>query len=31
MPIKVPESAFRWGFKVVLTLVALDILREAAF
>jgi uncharacterized protein len=29
--VKVPESAFRWGFKIVLTLVALDILREAAF
>ncbi|MHB1101371.1 MAG: sulfite exporter TauE/SafE family protein [Devosia sp.] len=29
--VKVPESAFRWGFKIVLTLVALDILREAVF
>lgn len=29
--VKVPESAFRWGFKVLLTLVALDILREALF
>lgn len=29
--VKVPESAFRWGFKIVLSLVALDILREAAF
>jgi uncharacterized membrane protein YfcA len=29
--VKVPESAFRWGFKVLLTFVALDILREALF
>ncbi|WP_299644723.1 sulfite exporter TauE/SafE family protein [Devosia sp.] len=29
--VKVPESAFRWGFKIVLTLVALDLLREALF
>ena len=29
--VKVPESAFRWGFKIVLSLVALDILREALF
>lgn len=29
--VKVPESAFRWGFKIVLTVVALDILREAIF
>ncbi len=29
--LKVPESAFRWGFKVVLSLVALDLLREALF
>lgn len=27
--VKVPEAAFRWGFKIVLTLVALDLLREA--
>ena len=27
--VRVPEAAFRWGFKVVLTLVALDLLREA--
>lgn len=27
--VKVPESAFRWGFKLILSLVALDILREA--
>lgn len=27
--VKVPESAFRWGFKIILSLVALDILREA--
>jgi uncharacterized membrane protein YfcA len=29
--VKVPESAFRWGFKIVLSLVAFDILREALF
>jgi len=29
--VKVPESAFRWGFKILLTLVAIDILREALF
>lgn len=29
--VKVPESAFRLGFKIVLSLVALDILREALF
>lgn len=29
--VKVPEAAFRWGFKVVLTLVALDLLRTALF
>jgi uncharacterized membrane protein YfcA len=27
--VKVPEVAFRWGFKIVLSLVALDLLREA--
>jgi uncharacterized membrane protein YfcA len=27
--VKVPEAAFRWGFKIVLTIVALDLLREA--
>lgn len=27
--VRVPEAAFRWGFKIVLTLVALDLLREA--
>lgn len=27
--VRVPESAFRWGFKLVLSLVALNILREA--
>ena len=29
--LKVPESAFRWGFKILLSLVALDLLREALF
>lgn len=29
--VRVPEAAFRWGFKLVLTLVALDLLREALF
>jgi uncharacterized membrane protein YfcA len=29
--VKVPEAAFRWGFKIVLTLVALDLLRGALF
>ena len=29
--VKVPEAAFRWGFKIVLTLVALDLLRTALF
>lgn len=29
--VKVPESAFRWGFRIVLSLVALDILRDAVF
>jgi uncharacterized membrane protein YfcA len=29
--VKVPESAFRWGFKVILTLVALDLLRGVLF
>ena len=29
--VKVPEGAFRWGFKIVLSLVALDILRDATF
>lgn len=29
--VKVPEAAFRWGFKIVLTLVTLDLLREALF
>lgn len=28
---RVPEAAFRWGFKLVLTVVALDLLREALF
>lgn len=27
--VKVPESAFRWGFRIILTLVALDLLRGA--
>lgn len=27
--VKVPEAAFRWGFKIILTLVALDLLRHA--
>ena len=27
--VKVPESAFRWGFKIILSLVALDLLRVA--
>lgn len=29
--VKVPEAAFRWGFKLVLTVVALDLLRTALF
>ncbi|WP_055048384.1 sulfite exporter TauE/SafE family protein [Devosia sp. A16] len=29
--VRVPEAAFRWGFKLVLTLVALDLLRTALF
>jgi uncharacterized membrane protein YfcA len=29
--VKVPESAFRWGFRIVLSLVALDLLRHAVF
>jgi uncharacterized protein len=29
--VKVPESAFRWGFKIILSLVALDLLRGAIF
>lgn len=29
--VRVPEAAFRWGFKIVLTLVALDLLRNALF
>ena len=29
--VKVPESAFRWGFKIILSLVALDLLRGAVF
>ena len=29
--VKVPESAFRWGFKLILTLVALDLVRSAVF
>lgn len=29
--VKVPESAFRWGFKIILTLVALDLVRGALF
>lgn len=29
--VRVPESAFRWGFKIILTLVALDLLRGALF
>jgi len=29
--VKVPESAFRWGFKIILTLVALDLLRSVIF
>jgi uncharacterized membrane protein YfcA len=27
--VRVPEAAFRWGFKIILSLVALDLLREA--
>ncbi|MEQ1768865.1 MAG: sulfite exporter TauE/SafE family protein [Devosia sp.] len=27
--VKVPESLFRWGFKILLTLVALDLVRSA--
>jgi uncharacterized membrane protein YfcA len=29
--VKVPERVFRIGFKVVLTIVALDLIREALF
>lgn len=29
--VRVPEVAFRWGFKIILTLVALDLLRGAIF
>jgi uncharacterized membrane protein YfcA len=29
--VKVPEAAFRWGFKIILTLVALDLLRSVIF
>lgn len=29
--VKVPESAFRWGFKIILTLVALDLVRSSVF
>lgn len=29
--LKVPEAAFRWGFKIILTLVALDLVRSAVF
>lgn len=29
--VRVPEAAFRWGFKIVLSLVALDLLRDALF
>lgn len=29
--VKVPEAAFRWGFKIILSLVALDLLRGAFF
>ncbi|HEY9009656.1 MAG TPA: sulfite exporter TauE/SafE family protein [Devosia sp.] len=29
--VKVPEAAFRWGFKIILTVVALDLLRAAIF
>ena len=29
--VRVPESAFRWGFKIILTLVALDLLRGELF
>ena len=29
--VRVPESTFRWGFKIVLSLVALELLREAIF
>lgn len=29
--VKVPEKAFRWGFKIILSLVALDLLRGAIF
>jgi hypothetical protein len=29
--VKVPEAAFRWGFKIILSLVALDLLRSAIF
>lgn len=29
--VKVPEAAFRWGFKIILSLVALDLLRGALF
>lgn len=29
--VHVPEKAFRWGFKILLTLIALDLLRNALF
>ncbi|RYE78596.1 MAG: sulfite exporter TauE/SafE family protein [Hyphomicrobiales bacterium] len=29
--VRVPEAAFRWGFKIILTLVALDLLRGVVF
>ena len=29
--VRVPESVFRWGFKIILTLVALDLLRGELF
>ena len=29
--LKVPKTAFRWGFRIVLSLVALDLIREALF
>jgi uncharacterized membrane protein YfcA len=29
--LKVPENVFRIGFKVVLTVVALDLIRDALF
>jgi uncharacterized membrane protein YfcA len=29
--VKVPETAFRWGFRILLSVIALDLIREAVF